>query len=163
MTAIHRVDQSPSTMAFLRAVWSGTIASSRRIRQVYGSSVQKESCVHTNGIVRALEGSQTDEHTRGEELTFGEIFRNSKFVQTASPVGKKVRGEIIAVVNDNVYVDFGCKFHAVVAVPQAKPEFKGRKVEVLVHDLEITDHFLGDSKDTSLLEAEAEIVRFCTD
>ena len=148
---------------FLRTVWSGTIASSRRIRQIYGSSVQKASCVHTNGIFRALEGSQADEHTRGEELTFGEMFRNSKFVQTVSPVGKKVRGEIIAVVDNNVYVDFGCKFHAVVAVPQAKPEFKGRKLEVLVHDLEITDHFLGDSRDTSLLEAEAEFVRFCTD
>ena len=148
------------TMAFLRAVWSG---SSRCIRQIYGSSVQKASCVHTTGIFRALEESQTDEHTREEELTFAEMFRNSKLVQTVSPVGKKVRGEVIAVVDDNVYVDFGCKFHAVMAVPQAKPEFKGRKVEVLVHDLEITDHFLGDSRDISLLEAEAEFVRFCAD
>ena len=147
-------------MAFLRAVWSG---SSRCIRQIYGSSVQKASCVHTTEIFRALEGSQTDEHTREEELTFAEMFRNSKFVQTVSPVGKKVKGEVIAVVDDNVYVDFGCKFHAVMAVPQAKPEFKGRKVEVLVHDLEITDHFLGDSRHTSLLEAEAEFVRFCAD
>ena len=91
-----------------------------------------------------------------QPTTFAEIFRNSRFVRMGNPVGMKVKGTIIAVSGGNLYVDFGCKFHAVASVPDEKPELycKGKGVVVQVEDLELTSHFLGGSKDTSLLEAE---------
>ena len=98
-------------------------------------------------------------HQNGE--TFADLFRNSNFVRVGNPVGKEVEGEIIAVEEDNLYVDFGSKFHAVVPLPakSLKEEYRrGTKVRVLVRDLELTGHFLGQSKHLSLLEAEAELV-----
>lgn len=63
---------------------------------------------------------------------------------------------------EEAYVDFGCKFHAVVSLPAAaakrKGYHRGAKVLVRVKSLELTDHFIGDSRDTTLLEAEAELV-----
>ena len=66
----------------------------------------------------------------------------------------------MAIVDDNLYVDMGGKFHAVVTAPkQRKVAYQvGSQVVVHLRDLEMTAHFLGDSKDTSLLEAEAELV-----
>lgn len=92
--------------------------------------------------------------------TFAEIFKRSKFASILDPVNQKVEGVVLAVVNDNLYVDFGCKFHAVVPLPKvnAASYRKGTKVVVRVLDLEMTNHFIGDGKDLSLLEAEAELV-----
>ena len=72
-----------------------------------------------------------------------------------------MEGEIVAVVGQNMYVDFGYKFHAVVPLPQSRvAEYcKGKRVIVTINDLEMTDHFLGDSKHISLLEADATLER----
>ena len=92
--------------------------------------------------------------------SFADIFQRSKFATMLDPVNQNVEGEVLAVVNDNMYVDFGCKFHAVVPVPKERAENfgKGSRVVVRVLDLEMTNHFIGDHKDISLLEAEAELV-----
>ncbi len=65
----------------------------------------------------------------------------------------------MAVIGDKLYIDFGCKFHAVVRRPEENAEsfVEGAKVVVLVKDLEMSMHPLGSSKDLSLLEAEAEL------
>lgn len=102
---------------------------------------------------------QVQTSSKGE--TFETLFENSQFVRIMNPVGKRVKGEIIAVVGDNLYVDFGCKFHAVVKIPEdGEKELyrKGGMVVVVVKSLELTDHFLGASKHISLLEAEAELI-----
>lgn len=95
-----------------------------------------------------------------QEENFETLFENSQFVRIMNPVGKRVKGEVIAVVGDNLYVDFGCKFHAVVKRPEGEKKLysKDTSVVLLVKSLELTDHFLGDSKHTSLLEAEAELI-----
>ncbi len=96
-----------------------------------------------------------------QEGTFQYLFEKSKFVQSMDPVGKEVEAEIIAVVGDKLYVDFGCKFHAVVPLPEGNREryCTGAKVIVVVRDVEVTGHFIGDNRHHSLLEAEAELVR----
>ena len=101
-------------------------------------------------------GPQNENH----EESFSETIRSSNLVKIGSPSGKKVEADVIAVVGRNLYVDFGHKFHAVVPVPEANPEMyrKGTRVIVRVRDLELTSHFLGDSKDTSLLEAEVDLL-----
>ena len=92
--------------------------------------------------------------------TFAEIFKRSKFVSILDPVNQKVEGVVLAVVNKNLYVDFGCKFHAVVPIPKVNEDSyrKGTRVVIRVLDLEMTNHFIGDGRDISLLEAEAELV-----
>ena len=77
-------------------------------------------------------------------------------------MGKEVEGEVVAVTGEDAYVDFGFKFHAVVTVPAAaerREEYRrGARVLVRVEDLEMTDHFIGDSRDITLLEAAADLV-----
>ena len=93
--------------------------------------------------------------------SFRELFERSKFAAIVDPVGQEVEGEVLAMVGEKMYVDFGCKFHAVVPVPdqaESGSYEKGSRVVVRVLDLEMTDHFIGDHRDTSLLEAEAELV-----
>lgn len=93
--------------------------------------------------------------SKGE--TFAEIFGTSPFVGMGDPVGKRVEGEVVAIVDQDMYVDFGCKFHAVVPLPKKKGYFKGKQVIVTINDLEMTDHFLGNSQHISLLEADATL------
>lgn len=102
------------------------------------------------------------EHVSGNERdvgSFESMFKNSKFVRMFDPVGEKVQGEITAVVGEKLYVDFGCKFHAVVKKPEKhKDKFVvGANVVLLLKDLEMTMHPLGNPRDISLLEAEAEL------
>ena len=91
--------------------------------------------------------------------SFKTLLENSKFVEMVDPVGKVVEGEVIAVTSEHLYIDFGFKFHGVVNRPQhSQKEYKkGTKVAVLVKDLEVTEHFLGSSRHTSMLEADIEL------
>ncbi len=92
--------------------------------------------------------------------TFQYLFEKSQFVQALDPIENDVKAEVIAMVEDKLYVDFGCKFHAVVPC-RGPPEnyHVGKKVIITVQDLEMSNHFIGDPKDKSLLEAEAKLVR----
>jgi small subunit ribosomal protein S28 len=75
-------------------------------------------------------------------------------------VGHKVVGEIIAEVDGDLYVDFGGKFHGVVPKPHKDGDryTKGVKVNIIINDLEMTHHFLGKSCDTTLLEADIDLI-----
>lgn len=96
-----------------------------------------------------------------QEGSFEQLFEKSQFVKAMDPVGKEVEADVLAVVEDKLYVDFGCKFHAVVSCPDTVREriHRGTKVIVVVKDLEVTQSFIGASKHDSLLEATAEFVR----
>ena len=93
-----------------------------------------------------------------EEGSFQDIFKKSQFVLARNPVGKEVEGMIIAVHQNKLYVDFGCKFHAVVICPDLlkKSCCVGTRVSIVVDDLEVTGHFIGDNRHNSLMEAKAE-------
>lgn len=114
---------------------------------------------HTHETPSLLSDSEAVSGSEYDVKSFETMFRNSKFVKMLDPVGKKVEGEIIAVVGNNLYVDFGFKFHAVVEKPEADSDqfVEGAKVVLLLKDLEMTMHPLGSSRDISLLEAEAEL------
>ncbi len=107
---------------------------------------------------KSLSSSVAENHERNNQ-SFASLFESSQFARIVNPIGNKVEAEVIAVVGDKLYVDFGCKFHAVVRRPEVNEgEFvEGAKVVVLVKDLEMSMHPLGSSKDLSLLEAEAEL------
>ena len=97
-----------------------------------------------------------------KEETFEELLETSKFFGNCgeTPVGQKVVAKIIAERGDNLYVDFGGKFHAVVPRPTKNGRLyrKGKWVNVVVEDLEITEHFQGESTDVSLLEAQVGLL-----
>ncbi|XP_003384067.3 PREDICTED: 28S ribosomal protein S28, mitochondrial-like [Amphimedon queenslandica] len=111
---------------------------------------------------RSLSWSTEGENRTNGEETFAEMMAKSRLLTScgSSPVGHKVLGKIIAVVDDNLYIDFGGKFHGVVPCPEFGSEIYvvGTKVEVIVKDLEMSAHFLGAPQDSSLLEARIKLV-----
>ncbi|EDO46321.1 predicted protein [Nematostella vectensis] len=92
---------------------------------------------------------------------FDELLRNSQFVKLGRPAGKRLKGRVMHVVArdkaQDVYADFGWKFHAVETHPLHKNFNVGDDVEVTLKTLEATGHFLGQSKRITLCEAEAKL------
>lgn len=94
--------------------------------------------------------------------SFYSLLRHSNFVKLGnlrrSP--KPVVGKIVHVVDDDLYIEFGAKFKAVVSRPRNRGHLyrKGQDVVVALHDLEMTSRFLGAARDTTLLEADATLL-----
>lgn len=96
-----------------------------------------------------------------EPLTFAKMFRQSKFVQLGDLKGRLLSGRIVDVVDDDLYVDFGGKFHAVVQRPKSKQQDQytiGAVVSIRLQSWEMASRFLGASRHISLLEADAQLV-----
>jgi small subunit ribosomal protein S28 len=138
-------------------------------RLLYGALIRprpRQRRLESEKHLRVLAHASKEDGASGNEPrsdgTFRDLFQRSKYASILDPVNQNVEGEVLAVVGGNMYVDFGCKFHAVVPVPTSPGDGtryeEGSKVVVRVLDLEMTDHFVGDNRDTSLLEAEAELV-----
>ena len=155
-----------STLKLLRSRLFGTRVCCRSylfVRKAYSvpSSLEsRRSWAQLCSVTNVKEDQVQSSTSAPEEESFKQLLRNSQFVKSIDPVGKKAEGEIVAVSGEKIYVDFGSKFHAVVDMPTLERELYvvGTKVVILVKNLEMTDHFLGAKKHISLLEAEAELV-----
>jgi small subunit ribosomal protein S28 len=96
-----------------------------------------------------------------EPQTFAKMFRQSKFVQLGGLKGRLLSGRIVDVVDDDLYVDFGGKFPAVVQRPQKKQRDQytiGTVVSIRLRTWEMAARFLGAARHISLLEADAQLV-----
>jgi small subunit ribosomal protein S28 len=71
-----------------------------------------------------------------------------------------VVGRIYHVVNDDIYVDFGGKFPAVVQRNRRRRDLyaRGDEVRLLVKSLEQSEKFLGYDKEMTIMEADCVLL-----
>ncbi|XP_046569805.1 28S ribosomal protein S28, mitochondrial-like [Haliotis rubra] len=134
------------------------------VSMVYGESLPGEKALH--GFARAM-GKISEERVRintGEhqeldmqDETFASILRKSKLMQIGDPSSRVVAATIMETVGDDLYIDFGCKFHCVCEKAKLTPEryHRGVSVKLQVRDLEMTSAFLGSDKHITLQEADS--------
>lgn len=91
--------------------------------------------------------------------SFATLLRNSKFITQGDFRGATVHGRVFHITDNEMYVDVGLKFHAVVKRPRDNRMYvRGSTVKLKLLDYEITDRFIGSNVDTSLLEADAKLL-----
>ncbi|CAH1724735.1 hypothetical protein AGLY_004519 [Aphis glycines] len=95
-----------------------------------------------------------------EDLDFEMLLRNSNFINLGDPEGKQVIGTIFHIVDNDLYIDFGWKFHCVCTRPikNAESYVRGSQVKLRIKTLELATRFLGSEKDLTLLEADAALL-----
>lgn len=91
-----------------------------------------------------------------EPQSFATLLRQSKFIDLGDPEGKVVVGKVFHTVEDDLYIDFGWKFHCVCPKPKKNSSryIRGAKVLLKIKDLELSTRFIGASTDLTLLEAD---------
>ena len=126
-----------------------------------GQSSDDVTKVKLSGFAQAFEkfsiaNEAKDASMESKPRTFVSLLRHSKFIDLGDPEGKVVTGEIFHVVGDDLYIDFGWKFHCVCPKPKkySSKYVRGSKVSLKIKDLELSTRFLGASSDLTILEAD---------
>ncbi|VVC93624.1 unnamed protein product [Leptidea sinapis] len=128
----------------------------------YSTSNPTEESNKVGGFAKAFEKQSqiVDQDKFIPSATFASLLRNSKLVDLGDPVGKIVIGKVFHTVEDDLYIDFGWKFHCVCTRPTTRKDeyVRGARVRIQIKDLELSSRFLGSSTDLTLLEADCKLL-----
>lgn len=89
--------------------------------------------------------------------SFATLFRQSNFITMGDFRNAVVKGKIFHLTENELYVDVGMKFHAVVKKPREDKRLyvRGATVKLRLLDYELSDRFIGSKRDTSVRESDA--------
>lgn len=148
------------TVSACKLKWPQRMCSSD-VQTGKGANEAENSEEKLGGFAKALQKMSSPEVSEQPvSKTFTSLLRNSKFVDLGDPLGKIVEGTIFHVVDNDLYIDFGWKFHCVCLRPARRgAEYvRGAVVKLRVNELELSSRFLGASKDLTLLEADCTLI-----
>jgi hypothetical protein len=105
----------------------GPQGSSKEVEETHGAP-------KVSNIVKAFQKfdqiAHDQKHEQGQGLekeddneSFASMIRRSKLLQLGKPEGKIVSGHVFEVFEDDLYIDFGGKFHCVCPRPAINPEY----------------------------------------
>ncbi|KAH9492549.1 37S ribosomal protein S28, mitochondrial [Bulinus truncatus] len=88
------------------------------------------------------------------------MLRKSHLMSLGDVTGRLVEGKIFEVMGDDLYIDFGGKFHCVCPRPKTNGNLyhRGTKVIVSLQCLEMSSAFLGSDIHITLLEADGTLM-----
>ena len=111
----QRLHQKPS-------LWSGAFAISKMakiLRKYLYSIILPRNIPPRSFSSTHYYAMSTEAHDSVQE-NFEEMFKETQFAKLGRPNGKIVEGKITHIINEDMYIDFGWKFHAVVKIPPSK-------------------------------------------
>ena len=89
---------------------------------------ESKSSLHK--VVEMFDRVQKDTEKKSEyqqppqkPLSFATMLRRSKLIEIGSAEGRHVVGTVVEVLDDDLYIDFGGKFHCVCKKPKTKPRY----------------------------------------
>ncbi|XP_005103314.3 28S ribosomal protein S28, mitochondrial [Aplysia californica] len=114
------------------------------------------------GNVSSASTAESQSPTTAADPTesFASMLRKSKLVSLGEYKDRLVEGKIIEVMEDDLYIDYGGKFHCVCPRPKWNGEKykRGTKVLLSLQCLEMSSAFLGSDIHVTLLEGDATLL-----
>uniref|UniRef100_A0A2S2NPG4 28S ribosomal protein S28 n=1 Tax=Schizaphis graminum TaxID=13262 RepID=A0A2S2NPG4_SCHGA len=136
--------------------------SSKEFIRPYSHSDQQDNEVTLKhgAFAEFYEKTKENKQVVKEDQDFEVLLRNSNLINLGDPEGKQVIGTIFHIVDNDLYIDFGWKFHCVCTRPikNADSFVRGSQVKLRIKSLELATRFLGSEKDLTLLEADAALL-----
>ncbi|XP_060879289.1 small ribosomal subunit protein bS1m [Metopolophium dirhodum] len=126
----------------------------------HGEPQDKLASLKHGAFAEFYEKTKENKQVIEEDQDFEMLLRNSNFINLGDPEGKQVIGTIFHIVDNDLYIDFGWKFHCVCTRPikNADSFVRGSQVKLRIKSLELATRFLGSEKDLTLLEADAALL-----